>query len=81
MKGIRCYQKQASLCFELKQMIYMDSYPGDSRSRYLFPGFLDYWFAPCTRPHLQVPGVTGGRGSVFKAHSGGQPLKRRELKM
>ena len=24
-----------------------------------------YWFAPGTRVHLYVPGVTGGRGNVF----------------
>ena len=43
---------------------------------YLHPGFLDYWFAPGARPHLHLQGVTEGRGSVFKAHSAGHPLKR-----
>ena len=41
------------------------SYPGDSRSRYLLPGFPDYWFAPGTWSHLHVPWVTGWRGNVF----------------
>ena len=27
--------------------------------------FTDYWFAPGTRLHLHVPGVTMARGSVF----------------
>ena len=43
------------------------------------PFYLLYFFCitsnkfdhPGARPHLQVPGVTGGRGSVFKAHSAG----------
>ena len=25
-----------------------------------------YWCAPGTQPHLQVPGVTGGRGKVLQ---------------
>ena len=33
--------------------------PGDFRFGYLFPGFPDYWCASGTRPHQQVPGVTG----------------------
>ena len=40
-----------------------------------------YWFAPGARPDLHVTGVTRGRGSVFKAHSAGHPLKRGELKV
>ena len=43
--------------------------PGDSRLGYLHPGFQNYWFAPGARPPLHVPGLTEGRGSVFKAHS------------
>ena len=41
------------------------------------PGFRfpSYWCAPGARPHLDVPGVIEGRGSVFKAHSAGHPLK------
>ena len=39
------------------------------------PGLSNYWFAPGTQPHLHVPGVTRGRGSGFKAHSAGHPLK------
>ena len=49
--------------------------PGDSRLGYLTPDFPDYWCAPGAWPHLQVPGVTRGRGSVFKAHTAGHPLK------
>ena len=49
--------------------------PWDSRLGYLYPGFPDYWFAPSARPHLNVPGVTGGQGSVFKAHSSQHPNK------
>ena len=30
-----------------------------------FPGFPDYWCALGTRLHLQVPGITEGRGNVF----------------
>ena len=33
------------------------------------------------RPDLHVPGVTRGRGSVFKAHSAGTPLNAEELKV
>ena len=49
--------------------------PWESRSGYLFSGFPDYLFAPGTQAHLHVPGATEGRGSVFKAHSAGHPLK------
>ena len=54
---------------------------GDSRLGYLHPGFPDYRFAPGARTHLHVPGVTEGRGSVFKADSAGTPLNAVELKV
>ena len=38
----------------------------------------DYWCAPGTQPHLQVPGVIGG-GEVLEAHSAGHSLKLGEL--
>ena len=47
----------------------------------MFPGFPDYWCAPGARPHLHVPGVTRGRGSMFKAYSADHPLKCGELKV
>ena len=34
-----------------------------------------YWYAPGTHPLLQVPGATGGKESVFKAHFVGRELK------
>ena len=50
-------------------------------SGYLLPGVLDYRFAPGAQPHLHVPRVRRGRGSVFKAHSAVTPLKAGELKL
>ena len=44
--------------------------------QYLCPGFPDYWFAPGARPHLLVPGVTKGKGSVFMSFHLGNKSNR-----
>ena len=46
-----------------------------------FTGFPDYWFAPGTRPHLHVPGVTKGGEVCLRLILWVTPLNEGELKV